>query len=97
MDINNSNVLGVGVCNVLFWNIHGQVTKTIGNKFADSEFLKVCNGFDIIGIAELHTNTSPSIKGYRLIKNKIGEKSHKGPKIAGGIAVFVKKGNCTHG
>ena len=71
---------GKRVCNVLFWNIHGQVTKSVGNKFTDIEFLKVCNGFDILGLVELHTNTTPSIKGYKLLKNKIREKSHKGPK-----------------
>ena len=78
------------MCNVLFWNIHGQVTKTVGNKFTDNEFLKVCNDFDILGITELHTNSKPSIKGFKLIKDKIREKRHKGPKISGGIAVFAK-------
>ena len=85
--------VGVGIpsCNVLFWNIHGQVVKTMGDKFADIEFLNVCKGFDILGIAELHTNSSPSIKGFKLIKDKIRSKLHKGPKIAGGIAVFARK------
>ena len=86
--------MGGGVmssCNILFWNIHGQVTNTIGNKFTDIEFLDVCKGFDILGIAELHTNSSPNIKGFKLVKNKIRTKLHKGPKISGGIAVFAKK------
>ena len=71
--------------------MHGQVTNTVGNKFTDVEFLNVCKNFDILGLAELHTNTKPSIKGYKLIKNKIRTKLHKGPKISGGIAVFAKK------
>ena len=81
----------VSSCNILFWNIHGQVTNTVGNKFTDIEFLDVCKGFDILGIAELHTNSSPSIKGFVLLKDKIRTKLHKGPKISGGIAVFAKK------
>ena len=94
---NSSSVLGlvgggvVSSCNILFWNIHGQVTNTVGNKFTDIEFLDVCKGFDILGIAELHTNSSPSIKGFELLKDKIRTKVHKGPKISGGIAVFAKK------
>ena len=82
---------GKSFCNILFWNVHGQVTKTIGNKFTDVEFLNVCKNFDILGVAELHTNSTPGIKGFKLIKNKIRTKLHKGPKISGGIAVFAKK------
>ena len=92
MDTSNSGRLGGnGVCKLLFWNIHGQVTKTVGNKFTDVEFLKMCNDYDILGLAELHTDSKPSIKGFTLIKDKIRKKCHKGPKIAGGIAVFAKK------
>ena len=78
-------------CNVLFWNVHGQVTKSIGNKFADIEFLNVCKGFEILGLAELHTLSKPNINGFKLIKDKIRQKLHKGPKISGGLAVFAKK------
>ena len=61
-------------CNVLFWNIHGQKNKTTGNKFTDIEFLNICPNVDILGICELHTNDKPSIKGFKLIKNKIRKK-----------------------
>ena len=93
---NNCSVSGsvggrVSSCNILYWNIHGQVTKTVGNKFTDIEFLNVCKGFDILGLAELHTNSSPSIKGFKMIKDKIRKKCHKGPKVSGGIAVFARK------
>ena len=80
-----------GGVSILFWNIHGQVTKSTGDKFADVEFLNVCKNFDILGISELHTNSKPNIKGFKLIKDKIRTKNHKGPKISGGIAVFAKK------
>ena len=88
-----SKVMGGGVpsCNIMYWNIHGQVTTTMGNKFTDIEFLDVCKGFDILGMAELHTNSKPNITGFKLIKDKIRNKTHKGPKIAGGIAVFARK------
>ena len=76
-------------CNLLYWNIHGQVTEIVGNKFTDIEFLKVCKDYDILGISELHTDTTPSIKGFKLIKDK--KRQSKGPKKSGGIAVFAKK------
>ena len=91
--VESGSVGGVrkSTCNILFWNIHGQVTKIVGNKFTDTEFLKVCNDFDILGIVELHTKNTPSIQGYKLIKDKIRDKRHNGPKISGGIAIFAKK------
>ena len=76
----SGSVYGRNVCNLLFWNVHGQVTKTIGNKFTDVEFLNVCKGFDILGLAELHTNSKPSIKGFKLIKDKIRKNVIKGQK-----------------
>ena len=60
-------------CNIMFWNIHGQVSKTLGDKFTDPEFLNVCKGYDILGLAELHTNSEPSLRGT-LIKDKIRAK-----------------------
>ena len=71
--------------------MHGQVTKTVGNKFEDDQFLNLCQNFDILGLAELHTTSKPSIKGFKLIKDKIRLKTHNGPKISGGIALFAKK------
>ena len=82
---------GRSTCNVLFWNVHGQVSKTMGNKFIDDQFLNLCKNFDVLGLVELHTSSKPSIKGFKLIKDKIRQKIHKGPKISGGIAVFAKK------
>ena len=76
--------------NFLFWNIHGQTSKEIGDKFSDNKFLELCKDKDILGFAELHTETSPSIAGFKLIKQKIRKKTHRGPKISGGLAVFAK-------
>ena len=87
----NMSINLLNYCNILFWNIHGQKVKSIGNKFTDIEFLNICDKSDILGLAELHTSDKPSIEGFKLIKDKIRKKTHKGPKIAGGLALFVKK------
>ncbi len=56
-------------------------------------FIKMLNNSDIISLSELHTEEKDLfIPGYKLLKHKIRKKEHnKGPKISGGIAVFVKE------
>ena len=76
--------------NISYWNIHGSNSKAIGNKLADPNFLKIISRNHIVGLAELHTNDKISLPGYKLVKQKIRTKKHKGPKIAGGLALFVK-------
>ena len=44
----------------------------------------------IVGLSELHTDEVVSLPGYTLMKQNFREKYHKGPKIGGGLAVFVK-------
>ena len=44
-----------------------------------------------MGLAELHADKELSLPGFVSIKQKIREKKFKGPKIAGGIGVFVRK------
>lgn len=46
----------------------------------------------IVGFAELHTENDANLTGFDLIKQKNRKKTHKGPKIAGGLAVFVRNG-----
>lgn len=75
---------------VCFWNIHGQKSKLTGDKFLDIEFTQLCHKHDILGFVELHTETIPCISGFKLIKQKIRKKNHCGPKISGGLAIFVK-------
>ena len=77
--------------NICFWNIHGWKSQIIDNKFYDSEFLDTISNNDIVGLAELHTSNEVDIPGFKLIKQKFREKFHKGPKISGGMAVFVKE------
>ena len=57
----------------------------------DSEFLALLQGRDIVGMGELHAEAEVSIPGFINKKQKIREKKFKGPKIAGGIAVFVRE------
>ena len=45
----------------------------------------------MIGLSELHTKNIISIPGFYLKKQKFRDKKHKGPKISGGIAVYVKQ------
>ena len=79
------------ILKILFWNIQGQYSKLAGNKFRDPDFLDlIADKPHLLGMAELHTNEIPSISGYHLIKQKIRKKTHKGPKISGGIAVFAR-------
>ena len=74
-----------------YWNIHGWSSKIIGNKLTDLEFLQKISKCDIIGLSEIHSDKEVSIPGFISLKQKIREKKNKGPKIAGGIGVFVKE------
>ena len=74
----------------LYWNLHGISSKTLGEKNKDPNFLRIIASFDVIGLSELHTNNIISLPGFSLKKQKFRDKKHKGPKIGGGIAVYVK-------
>ena len=77
--------------NISFCNIHGPTSKLIGDKFLDFDFINKLHESHIVGLVELHSENEPSIPGFSLVKQKIRKKLHKGPKIAGGLAVFVKE------
>ena len=76
---------------VCYWNIHGWTSKAIGNKLSDPEFLEKVSMCDIVGLSELHSDKEVSLPGFVSVKQKIREKLHKGPKIAGGIGIFIKE------
>ena len=87
-NITSSQIKCLKIC---YWNIHGWTSKIIGNKLLDSEFLeKICN-CDIVALSELHCDKELSLPGFVNIKQKIREKLHNGPKISGGIGIFVKE------
>ena len=75
-----------------YWNINGYKSKIVGNKLEDPKFLNIISTSDIVGLAELHSDQDVSIPGFKCVKQKIREKKFKGPKIAGGLGVFVKTG-----
>ena len=74
-----------------YWNIHGWTSKIVGNKLIDSEFLEKIENYDIVALSELHCEGELSLPGFTNIKQKIRKKTHKGPKIAGGIGVYIKE------
>ena len=76
---------------IAFWNIHGHKSSYLGNKLSDPEFLNLLEGKDIIGLGELHAEGEVSIPGFVSKKQKIREKKINGPKVAGGIGVFVRE------
>ena len=80
----------------LYWNLHGISSKILGDKNNDPTFLSIISSFDIIGISELHTKKIISIPGFYLKKQKFRDKKHKGPKIGGVIAVYVKQNVATN-
>ena len=73
-----------------YWNIQGYKSKIVGNKLNDPEFQKIISGSDIVGLAELHADRELYIPGFKSVKQKTRENFFKGPKIAGGIGVFVR-------
>ena len=74
-----------------YWNIHGWTSKVIGNKLTNSDFLSNINECDLVCLSEIHCEKEVSIPGFISLKQKIREKSHRGPKISGGIGVFIKE------
>ena len=85
------NIREMSSLDISFWNIHGHRSQNIGNKLNDPEFLDLLEGRDIVGIGELHAEGEVSIPGFVNVKQKIRTKKFKGPKIPGGIAVFVRE------
>ena len=79
---------------VCFWNINGRHSRVMGDKFLDIKFKNICDKHDIIACVELHTEDVACMNGFTLLDQKYGVKKFKGPKIAGGLAVFVKNEVC---
>ena len=77
--------------NISFWNLNGHKSQYIGDKLSDSEFIDNLAGIDIIGLGEVHAESEVSIPGFVSKKQKIREKKFQGPKIAGGIGIFVRE------
>ena len=74
-----------------YWNINGHSSKYLGAKLLDKEFIDVVSKCDIIGLGEIQSERDVDIPGFKRIKQKIREKNSIGPKIAGGLGVFVRE------
>ena len=74
-----------------YWNINGHSSKYLGDKLLDQEFINVVSECDIIGLGEIQSERDVDIPGFKRIKQKIREKNSIGPKIAGGLGVFVRE------
>ena len=75
---------------IIYWNIHGINSRSIGVKSKNPEFLKIVSHYDIVCLSELHSDKAVSLPGFVTKKQKFRKKLHKGPKIGGGIAVYIK-------
>ena len=78
------------------WNIQGFLSRIIGNKLTDPDFLSEINKSDILGISETHIYdeilNELDIPGFTRISYKNRKKFKKANKASGGVAVFAK--NC---
>ena len=74
-----------------YWNVHGHKSQYIGDKLYDPDFLNLLTGKDIVGLGELHAEGEVSLPGFINRKQKFREKYFTGPKIAGGIGIFVRE------
>ena len=91
MTLNIQELVNRSEIKICYWNIHGKKSEIIKDKLLDQEFTKKLKNSDIVSISELHTEDKDLfIPGYQLLKQKIRNKTHKGPKICGGIAIFAK-------
>ena len=92
MTQNTNHILQKNEIKICYWNIHGKKSEIIKDKLLDPEFIKMLNNSDIVSLSELHTDDKDLfIPGYLRLKQKIRNKTHKGPKIGGGIAVFARE------
>ncbi len=73
-----------------YWNINGHRSKYLGDKLIDPEFIEIIHGCDIVGLGEIQAEGIVDIPGFKNIKQKFREKISLGPKIAGGLGVFIR-------
>ena len=70
------------------WNINGFNSKSLGNKFQQSEVLDIVNKHDIFGIVETHTISNSDLGFRHYVKHR---ENSKGKRNSGGIAVYIRK------
>ena len=75
-----------------YWNINGHRSKYLGDKLLDEEFLNMIKECDVIGLGEIQSKEKVDIPGFKCVDQKIRDmkKNCVGPKIAGGLGVYVR-------
>ena len=77
--------------NIGYWNVNGYKSKFLVHKFRHPEFLDIIKDCDILGIGEIQSEEQVDIEGFICKKQKIREKISKGPKLSGGVGLYVRK------
>ena len=77
------------------WNIHGYMSRQVGIKLRDPDFLKIISEVDFIGFGETHVHDEIlehlNVIGFKRIGYKNRKKNPKSRTASGGIAIFVKE------
>ena len=78
-----------------YWNIHGYMSRQVGIKLRDPDFLKNISEVDFIGLGETHVHDEIlehlNIIGFKRIGYKNRKKNLKSKTASGGIALFIKE------
>ena len=76
------------------WNIQGRLSRIVGNKLTDPDFLSEIDKSDILGISETHIYDEIldelDIPGFTRLSYKNRKKFKKANRASGGIAVFAR-------
>ena len=73
------------------WNINGFNSKSLGNKFQQSEVLDIINKHDIFGIVETHADSNSDLQIHDFRHYVKHRENSKGKRNSGGIAVYIRK------
>ena len=80
----------IGTLTCGYWNINGHRSKYLGDKLLDKEFLSLIKDCDVIGLGEIQSKENVDIPGFKRVCQKIRIEKFVGPKISGGLGVYVK-------
>ena len=73
------------------WNINGFNSKSLGNKFQQSEVLGIINKHDIFGIVETHADSNSDLQIHDFRHYVKHRENSKGKRNSGGIAIYIRK------
>ena len=73
------------------WNINGFNSKSLGNKFQQSEVLGIINKHDIFGIVETHADSNSDLQIHDFRHYVKRRENSKGKLNSGGTDVYIRK------